>query len=91
MTRFRVKDVFHFRDGKSVLTVVSPTADDSLIPAGTYLVERGSYRQAVHVDSEMLVRGKARQGERSVHLSEKVNLPSGVPNEEVYLIPTFGR
>lgn len=87
MTRMSITDVFHFKDGRSVLTVV-PEGDPKLIESGTYdLMKEGVSFQRVRVENEMMTRGLRGNRQRSVSTVERVDLPSGRPNEEVTLVP----
>lgn len=90
MKRLKIKNVFHFGDRKSVLALEANGGND-LITAGSYVIEGPLCRQAVHVEGEMLIRGRGRKGECSVSVSEQVNLPSGVPDGDVFLTPTYLR
>ena len=84
-----VKDIFQFKDGRTVLSVVLHT-NTKLISAGEYdVVKNGRSIQKVHVENEMLSHRPRGDGLRSVSTSERINLPSGSPQDEILLVPHF--
>jgi hypothetical protein len=82
-----VTDVFHFKDGRSVLNVVAE-GNPRLIEAGRYdLRSDGRSIQQVSIQNEMLTRNRRGDGERSVSTAEKIDIPSGRPRRELVLVP----
>jgi hypothetical protein len=85
--RMTVKDIFQFKDGRTVLSVTLDS-DAKLIEAGEYdLLQNGRHIQQVHIENEMLTRNRHANGQRSVSTTERVNLPSGCPQDEIVLVP----
>ena len=82
-----VTDVFHFGDGRTVLTVLV-AGNPKLIEAGRYELRRdGQVLQRVNVENEMLTRARLPSGQRSVSTAERLQVPSGPPVQELTLVP----
>ena len=82
----RVKDVFHFSNGQTVLVGLVEKGPAFIPSQACELLVDGEYRQRLRLEGEMMPSTQHGMGYRSVSTTESVNLKSSEPLEHICVL-----